>query len=98
MLWLEPTMLHDHEARPMSHEPASSRRDALRSIAQAGLLGLAVSATLSGCSTAAKRRVNAKGGQLGEPIPEDPVAIREPWTPSRSSPAPTTSSIRSGAG
>lgn len=80
---LEPTMLFDHEARPMSHEPASSRRDAIRSIAQAGLLGLAVSATLSGCSTAAKRRVDAKGGQLGEPIPEDPVAIRESWTPSR---------------
>jgi hypothetical protein len=84
MLWLEPTMMYDHEARPMSHEPASSRRDAISSIAQAGLLGLVASAALTGCGTAAQRRVDAKGGQLGEPIPEDPVTIREPWTPSRS--------------
>ncbi len=74
----------------MSHEPSPSRRDAIRSIAQAGLLGLALSATLSGCSTAAKRRVDAKGGQLGEPIPADPVAITGPWSPSRSRSTPGT--------
>ncbi len=80
----------------MSHEPAPTRRDAIRSIAQAGLLGLAVSATLSGCSTAAKKRIKDKGAQLGEPIPADPVAIREPWTPNRSASVPTTNSSAPG--
>lgn len=76
----------------MPHEPASTRRDAIRSIVQTGLAGLAVSAALTGCSTAADRRNSAKGGQLGEPIPEDPVAVSGAWTPNRSVPGKASAS------
>lgn len=84
-------MMQDRETSPMSHEPASTRRDAIRSIAQAGLFGLAVSATLTGCSTPAQKRVKDKGGQLGEPIPADPITYRAPWTPSQPKPGAGTS-------
>ncbi len=65
----------------MPQVPTPSRRDAIRSIARAGLAGAVLPALLAGCGTAAKRRVDAKGGKLGEPIPEDPMLIRRPWTP-----------------
>lgn len=65
----------------MSHEPAPSRRDAIFTIARAGIAGAGLAAVLSGCSTAAKQRVAARGGKLGDPIPEDPVLIKRPWTP-----------------
>lgn len=72
---------------------ARSRRDALRSIAQAGVAGLGLAAVVSGCSTAASRRVDAKGGRLGDPIPEDPITIRESWTPARPSRGPVTPGV-----
>lgn len=65
----------------MSHEPAPTRRDAMLSIARAGLAGVGLAAVLSGCSTAAKQRVDARGGKLGDPIPDDPVLINRPWNP-----------------
>lgn len=40
--------------------------------------------SLTGCGTAAKRRVSEKGGNLGDPIPDDPVLVTGPWTPNRS--------------
>jgi hypothetical protein len=63
------------------NEPSQARREALFTIARSGAAGLGVAALLAGCSTAAKRRVDAKGGRVGDPIPEDPVLIREPWSP-----------------
>lgn len=38
-------------------------------------------ALLQACGTAAGKRVKAKGGQLGEPLPGDPAVISRPWTP-----------------
>lgn len=65
----------------MSHEPAPTRRDAIFTIARAGIAGVGLAAVLSGCSTAAMQRVSARGGKLGDPIPEDPVMIKRPWNP-----------------
>lgn len=77
-------MTTDPEASIMPHEPAPTRRDAIRSIAGLGLLGVAAPALLAGCGTAAKRRVRAKGGLLGEPIPPDPALEARTWTPAPS--------------
>ncbi|MFK7883206.1 MAG: peptidoglycan recognition family protein [Phycisphaerales bacterium] len=62
----------------------SSRRDALLAIARAGSVGaglLGISSLLIGCATSADRRVKAKGSSLGQPLPNDPTVISEPWTP-----------------
>ncbi len=61
----------------------TDRRDAMLSIVRAGAAGIGIAALLSGCSTAAERRVKARGGSFGEPIPEDPILVNRPWTPDR---------------
>jgi len=45
-------------------------------VARAGAVGLVAGAasSLIGCSSTANKRVKSKGGQLGQPIPHDPVA------------------------
>lgn len=68
----------------MQHELEPTRRDAIRSIARVGLAGLGAAALLGGCQTQAQRRVESRGGRLGEPIPDDPIVLREPWSPGRS--------------
>lgn len=69
-----------------------SRRHALGTAAKAGV-ALSVVGSLIGCSSSAKRRVDSKGGSLGDPIPADPVLHSrtprpidiEPHSPSLSS-------------
>jgi len=78
----------------------TDRRDAMLSIARAGVAGIGIAALLSGCSTAAERRVKARGGSLGEPIPEDPIVVNRPWTPDRNAvavrPGTLTDSVPAG--
>lgn len=57
------------------------RRDALLAIARAGVVGAGLAALLTGCAGPAERRVKARGGRLGDPIPEDPAFVSRPWTP-----------------
>jgi len=64
----------------MTEQTAQSRRQALRRLAHGGL-GVGVLTLLPACGTAANKRVRAKGGQLGTPVPGDPAMISRPWTP-----------------
>lgn len=70
----------------MQHELEPTRRDAIRSIARVGLAGLGAAALLGGCQSQAQRRVKTRGGTLGDPIPDDPIVLREPWSPGRATP------------
>lgn len=63
----------------MSRDPVSSRREALFVLARAGVAAFGASAVLSGCQTAAQRRVKARGGSFGDPIPADPTVVSRPW-------------------
>lgn len=65
----------------MTHEPAPSRRDAIRTLTTLGVASVVLPAVLAGCSTGASKRVKARGGTFGDPIPEDPVVIHNPWSP-----------------
>ncbi len=53
-----------------------SRRRVIDLAARAGTVALALGAasTLTGCKTAAQKRVNRLGGSVGDPIPADPIA------------------------
>jgi len=76
-----------------------SRRQALRIAGKAGsaLVALSALSSLGGCSSGAQSRVKHKGGLIGEPIPEDPIAHAStpspvhtppPYHPDRSSTRP----------
>lgn len=89
-------MTHKNNAHRDTDQPNGSkgvsRRQALTSAAKAGV-ALSIAGSLVGCSSAAQRRVESKGGSLGDPIPADPVAHSrnpspidiEPHSPSISS-------------
>lgn len=74
----------------MQHELEPTRRDAIRSLARVGVASLGLAAVLGGCETQAQRRVKTRGGHIGDPIPEDPIVLREPWSPSHGGSRPTT--------
>jgi hypothetical protein len=65
----------------MTEQSSQSRRQALLTLAKAGGFGLGMLTILPACGTAADKRIKAKGGKLGEPLPGDPAIISRPWTP-----------------
>lgn len=78
-------MTHPTPQSDAEHAPtptALSRRRALGAAAKAGI-ALGISSTLIGCSSSAQKRVKSKGGSLGTPIPEDPIAHSSAPTPIR---------------
>lgn len=74
-----------------NHHNARSRREALFAIARAGTVAIGAAGLLSGCATAADRRVKARGGSLGEPLPNDPTVVTGSWSPAPHASAPSPS-------
>ncbi|MEX0876504.1 MAG: peptidoglycan recognition family protein [Phycisphaerales bacterium] len=65
--------ISDHDLSVQSD--GVSRRRAVGLVARAGTIAVALGAitTLTGCGSAAQRRVKSRGGSVGDPIPSDPL-------------------------
>lgn len=78
----------------LTHQtPSVTRRSALSSVAKTGL-ALSIAGSLIGCSSSAQKRVQSKGGSLGDPIPEDPIVHSSTPSPIQTRPS-TTHSVSS---